>query len=36
MLYELDLLKARKLEKLGVSRIRIDAAQESSNLGQSS
>ena len=34
-LYELD-LKVRKLEKLGVSRARIDEAKESSNLGQSS
>ena len=34
-LYELD-LKVRKLEKLGVSRARIDEAKESSNLGPSS
>ena len=34
VLYELDLI-ARKLEKLGVSRARIDEAKESSNLGQS-
>ena len=34
VLYESD-LKARKLEKLGVSRARIDEAKESSNLGQS-
>ena len=30
------ILKARKLEKLGVSRARIDEAKESINLGQSS
>ena len=34
-LYELD-LKARRLEKLGVSRARIDETKEKNNLGQSS
>ena len=34
-LYELD-LKGKKLVRLGVSQTKIDAAKESSNLGQSS